>query len=118
MSTLDQSINTSNLNSASTGKYDIEINIISHYKNCRENLSSINNSKQINIDAYLKRIRKDKYGNPISRKTKQHKVSFLDEFEKTGREFIEVKVVQSIKEFYNITRVDVEGKKCFGCNIF
>ena len=116
MSSSDQSVN---YNSESTGNYEIDRKISCHYKNNSKFLSKVSHSKQSNHNQpYIKETRKDKFGKQISRKNKEHKISFADRIEKPGRDFIQIHEVKSIKQFYNITRVDVDGKQCFGCCIF
>ena len=121
MSFLNQSFDLLNLRSSDSYGYKSDYCIGNHYKTSGEffkNFKSNILTSNINKNSFSKNLRKDKFGKEISRKTKEHKISFADQFEKPEREFVEIYFVQSLRELYNITRVNVEGKQCFGCSIF
>ena len=121
MSSLDQSVNLSCYSSDITYHLENEKNLKSHYKPQNSLLSSLNsikNNSNYNYCYSAKPIRKDKFGKEILKKSTTHRISYADQFEKPGREFVQVIKVTSIKDLYNITRGDIDGKKCFGCSIF
>ena len=60
-----------------------------------------------NLDINAHKSRKDVYGNIISKKIKQHKISFADQIENT-RNFVETKQVVSYK-LYNQSQ-DYQGR--------
>src|SRR5690242_11970343 len=106
-------------NSFSTDNNDYE-KPFQHYSkgDIFNTLNTINfsksNVKNNPFTTQKKKQRKDKFGNEISKKRLQ-RVSFADQVSKSERKLVEVKKVTSIKHLYNITRVDVAGKQCFGC---
>jgi hypothetical protein len=53
--------------------------------------------------------RKDIYGNPISKKIKNHKISFADEVGK-DKKFVEIIVVNSYRDYH---RAEKEGIQIF-----
>lgn len=57
--------------------------------------------------------RKDKYGNPIVKNNKVHKISFSDQFT-NERSLVQVNKVESFKPFNNIEK---DERKCINCII-
>ena len=57
--------------------------------------------------------RKDKYGNPILKNNKVHKISFSDQF-KNERSLVQVNKVESFKYLNNI---EEQERKCINCII-
>lgn len=66
----------------------------------KNNLKSSFNGKLHSHSMLIKKqIRKDKFGNVISKKIKNHKISFSDQIG-NNQEIAEVKKVESYKEIY------------------
>jgi hypothetical protein len=59
--------------------------------------------------------RTDKFGNPILKEKKSHKISFADQVPSNGRTFLEINKVASYKRF-NSAEEEVKGY-CFSCLI-
>ena len=81
----------------------INRNTISN-KETKIKLNNNNNNTTKNISLGNFRQRKDSFGNPISKKNKNHKVTFIDEIEK--RKLAEIKSVKSYRNYnkYEIFR--------------
>lgn len=121
MSFLNQSLDLLNLGSFESNCFKSQLNLGNHYKTSSDFFNQFNfNILNSNVkkSSISKKSRKDKFGKEISRETKEHKISFADQFDNPEREFVEIYLVKSLRSLYNITRVNVEGKQCFGCIIF
>ena len=86
-------------------------NIKLDFKSNKLNFNSLNSTVEY-INSPIS-TRKDKFGNPIIKKKKTHKISFSDQF-KNERSLVQISKVQSYK---NIISEDKE-KKCLNCIIF
>ena len=121
MSFLNKSLDLINFSSFESHSFKSEFSVGNHYKTSCDFFNHTNSNifnSNFKKSSFSKNSRKDKFGNEISRKTKEHKISFADQFDKPEREFVEVYIVHSLRDLYNITRVNVEGKQCFGCMMF
>lgn len=58
-------------------------------------------------------IRIDKFGNPILKEKKSHKISFADQFPSEGKTFLDINKVDSYKRF-NSSEEEVRSY-CFSC---
>ena len=67
--------------------------------------TTLDNNKQIDS------ARKDKYGNPILKKNKIHKISFSDQFN-NERSLVQISKIESYKTFNN---AEEQEKKCLNC---
>jgi hypothetical protein len=69
-------------------------------------INSLNSGLQLGNSSQ----RKDAFGNPISKKVKNHKISFADQIDTKEKKFIEIKLVSSYREY---NKVEEGGGKIY-----
>ncbi len=93
---------------------EINRSVFSNTEN-RIKLGSINKSYNSNTLTTSTNVRKDVYGNIISKKVKSHKICFADQIENCTKKFVEVKTVHSYRNFNKLKDLDDET---WACKIF
>jgi hypothetical protein len=93
-----------------TSLFDIKESKIS-FKKEKENAKSLNTTDVSFLSENYKRT--DKYGNPIVKKNKQHKVTFSDQFPDKG-----IAVVSKVESYKKHNVLDEKQELCFKCVVF
>jgi hypothetical protein len=93
---------------------EINRSVFSNTEN-RIKLGSLTKSTNSNTFTNSTTVRKDVYGNIISKKVKSHKICFADQIQNSSKKLVEVKTVHSFRNFNKLKDLD-EG--AWACKIF
>jgi hypothetical protein len=78
-------------------------------------LGSFNKSINSNSLTTATTLRKDVFGNTISKKVKTHRICFADQVQNNTTKLVEVKTVHSYRKF---NKLKDEDEETWGCKIF
>jgi hypothetical protein len=87
----------------------------------KRTISSLDNKVMLNygsnssLNPNSPTIRRDFYGNVISKRIKQHKICFADQVDNNPKQFVEIKVVNSYR---NYNRNDEREQDNWSCLIY